>query len=174
MAYKLPTRKKYIRPVQDPTTGQSFTSGSIYNVMTSSEKLSRQRLISKTPAGSDALDNSLAVLHAFDISVVEETKNTVYTLLEGRGLEMQNLEQIEETRDFNPNRLKIEKMSNLKGKKIKLSKVFKQEGVDPINEPDTCKADALKIPPKVISNVIEMTDDFLSFSTIPLQVRTLK
>lgn len=174
MAYKLPTRKRYIRPVQDPTTGQSFTSGSIYNVMTSSEKLSRERLISKTPVGSDALDNSLAVLHAFDISVVEETQNLNYSLVEGDGLDIQNLETLEKTQDFNPNRLRVEKMSKVKGNKIKLSKIFKQSESNPINEPDTCKADALKVPPKVISNVIEMTDDFLSFSSTPIAIRTLK
>jgi len=174
MAYKLPTRKKYIRPVQDPTTGRSFTSGSIYNVMTNSEKLSREGIISKTPAGSDALDSSLAVLHAFDISVVEETQNLDYSLVNGDGLDMQSLETIEKTRDFNPNRLRLEKMSKLKGNKIKLSKIFKQSENNPINEADTCKADALKVPPKKISNVIEMTDDFLNFSPTPIAIRTLK
>ncbi len=167
-------RGKFKLKIQDPKTGDEVANSRIYNVMDNSRKLASKNLISKTPAGSDALDNSLAVLHAFDISVVEETQNLNYSLVEGEGLDMQSLETIEKTRDFNPNRLRLEKMSNLKGKKIKLSKVFKQEGVDPINEPDTCKADALKIPPKVISNVIEMTDDFLNFSTTPLQVRTLK
>lgn len=167
-------RGKFKLKIQDPKTGDEVANSRIYNVMDNSRKLANKRLISKTPTSSDALDNSLAVLHAFDISVVEETQNLDYSLVNGDGLDMQSLETIEKTRDFNPNRLRLEKMSKLKGNKIKLSKIFKQSENNPINEADTCKADALKVPPKKISNVIEMTDDFLNFSPTPIAIRTLK
>ena len=167
-------RGKFKLKVRDPETGKEVTNTAIYNVMDNSRKLANKRLISKTPAGSDALDNSLAVLHAFDISVVEETQNLDYSLVEGDGLDIQSLETIEKTQDFNPNRLRVEKLSKVKGNKIRLSKIFKQSESNPINEPDTCKADALKVPPKSISNVIEMTDDFLNFSSTPITIRTLK
>ena len=112
-------------------------------------------------------------MNAFGISVVEETENVEYTLMNGAGLDQRKLETLQKTADYNPNRPQLKKFKTLKNKRVSLSKNFGQTVDNPIYETDECKVDSLKAETESPSNIIELTNDFIDFSPVPLTTRII-
>jgi hypothetical protein len=166
----LRARKKFIRPLSGLNTKDPISEKTL-NVMQASRNLSDQNKIPATGTDTGAIEGSLAVLGAFGISVVEETEDVSTSILTGNYLDKNKVEQFLKTNDDNPNREQIKKFQQLKSKKISFSKVFNQDTINPINELDTCQPDELKSQTKQLSNVIEITNDFINLSTISLTKR---
>ena len=163
-------RKVFKKRIVNPSTGQPATN-TIYNVIDNSQKLSRQKIISERSNGGDPLEDSLAILSAFGMTVVEETSDVNISLLSNVFLDEGKLEKLTKTQDNNPNRLQNTKFKNLKGAKIPVSDIFNQTEPNPISNLDSCQANEFTAPPKPSLNIIEITDDFIKFSPIPLSMR---
>ena len=171
LAKRLTIAKRFKRSIKVPKTGQKTSNPKIYNVMDNSRRLSEKSIISKGSANSGPLESSLSIMNAFGISVVEETENIEYTLVNGAGLDQRKLETLQKTADYNPNRPQLKKFKTLKNKRVSLSKNFGQTVDNPIYETDECKVDSLKAETESPSNIIELTNDFIDFSSVPLTTR---
>ena len=163
-------RKIFKKRLVNPSTGQAATNP-IYNVIDNSQKLSRQKIIPETSNGGDPLQDSLAILSAFGMTVVEETSDLNISLLSNAFLDEEKLEKLKKTQDDNPNRLQTIKFKNLKGRKVPISEIFNQTKPNPINDLDSCQANEFTNSPKPSPNIIEITDDFIKSSPIPLIMR---
>lgn len=139
--------------------------------MDNSRKLSEQKIISSTTLNAGPVEDSLAVLSAFGISVVEESEEVKTSLLSEKYLQSDKLEKLSKTQDNNPNRPEIKKFKNLKNKKVAASVIFNQTVDNPINDLDSCQTNDMKVKKKPLSNVIEITDDFIKSSPLPLTKR---
>ena len=155
----------YERPITNPTSKEPATPV-IYNVMDNSRRLSEQKFISATAANAGPLQDSLAILSAFGMTVVEETENIETSILSNKFLDESKIQKIQKTQDRNPNRLQTSKFKALKKRKVPVSDIFVQTMNNDINTLDACQANDVttKRPPP--SNVIEITNDFINF--IPL------
>ena len=160
----------YRRTIKNPVTNED-ANDKIYTVMDNSRKLSEQKIITKTSGEGEPLQDSLAILSAFGISVVEEVEETKTSLLSEKYLQSDKLEKLLKTQDNNPNRLQPEKFKNLKNKKVAASVIFNQTVNNPINDLDSCQTNDMKVKKKLLSNVIEITDDFIKSSPLPLTKR---
>ena len=160
----------YERPITNPISNEPVTPV-IYNVMDSSRKLSEQKLISSTAANAGPLEDSLAILSAFGMTVVEETENIETTILSNKFLDESKIQKIQKTEDKNPNRLQTQKFKRLKKRKVPASDIFNQTVNNTINELDACQANDVKAQRLPPSNVIEITNDFINFSSLGLTQR---
>jgi len=160
----------YRRTIKNPVSDKP-ASEIIYNVMNNCRKLSEQKIITKTSGEGDPLQDSLAILSAFGISVVEEVEETKTSLLSEKYLQSDKLEKLSKTQDSNPNRPEIKKFKNLKNKKVAASVIFNQTVDNSINDLDSCQTNDMKVKKKPLSNVIEITDDFIKSSPLPLTKR---
>ena len=97
--------------IKNPATNEQ-ASGKIYNVISNTRTLSEQKIITYDSESSDAVDDSIAVLSAFGVTVVEHTESTETTLLTGNFLDNKKLEKFEKTQDINPNRLQVKKFKS--------------------------------------------------------------
>jgi len=165
---KIPTI--YERPITNPASNEPVTP-IIYNVMDNSRRLSEQKIITKTSGEGDPLQDSLAILSAFGISVVKESEEVKTSLLSEKYLQSGKLEKLSKTQDSNPNRPEIKKFKNLKNKKVAASVIFNQTVDNSINDLDSCQTNDMKVKKKPLSNVIEITDDFIKSSPLPLTKR---
>ena len=95
MALKLGTQFK--RTIKNPTTGQDV-SDTVYTVMENSKKLSEQKIISSTSTNAGPLEDSLAILSALGMTVVEETQEINATILTDKFLDTNKLEKLTNTR----------------------------------------------------------------------------
>jgi uncharacterized membrane protein YcgQ (UPF0703/DUF1980 family) len=168
MALKLGTQFK--RTIKNPTTGQDV-SDTVYTVMENSKKLSEQKIISSTSTNAGPLEDSLAILSALGMTVVEETQEINATILTDKFLDTNKLEKLTKTQDNNPNRLQPKKFKDLKTKKVSAAKLFNQTMNNSINELDSCQANSVRAERSPLSNVIEITNDFINFSPLPLTTR---
>lgn len=160
----------YKRTIKNPVTNEN-ANDKIYTVMDNSRKLSEQKIITKTSGAGEPLQDSLAILSAFGISVVEEVEETKTSLLSEKYLQSDKLEKLTKTQDNNPNRLQPKKFKNLRNKKVAASVIFNQTVNNPINDLDSCQTNDMKVKKKPLSNVIEITDDFIKSSPLPLTKR---
>ena len=160
----------YRRTIKNPVTNED-ANDKIYTVMDNSRKLSEQKIITKTSGAGEPLQDSLAILSAFGISVVEEVKETKTSLLSEKYLQSDKLEKLTKTQDNNPNRLQPKKFKNLRNKKVAASVIFSQTTSNSINDLDSCQTNDMKVKKKPLSNVIEITDDFIKSSPLPLAKR---
>lgn len=167
---RLRPRRAYKRPVNKSSADIPVTS-TIYNVMDNSRRLSDQKIITKTSGDGEPIQDSLAVLSAFGMTVVEEPKSVESSLLSDAFIDSRKLETLQKTQDTNPNRLQQKKFKNLKNKKVPIADVFNQAAPNPINDLDTCQANEYNVSPKPSFNVIEITNDFINFSPLPLSTR---
>ena len=150
--------QRFVRPVKN-TTSEEIVNPTIYNVMDNSRTLSEQKIISSTAPNAGPLEDSLAILSAFGMTVVEETDDIQTSILTNKFLDNSKLEKIQKTRDLNPNRLQIEKFKKLKAKKVSANEIFNQTTNNTINELDACQANDVKTQRPPLSNVIEITND---------------
>ena len=160
----------YKRTIKNPVTNEN-ANDKIYTVMDNSRKLSEQKIITKTSGGGEPLQDSLAILSAFGISVVEEVEETKISLLSKKYLQSDRLEKLTKTQDNNPNRPEIKKFKNLKNKKVAASVIFNQTTNNSINDLDSCQTNDMKVKKKPLSHVIEIADDFIKSSPLPLTKR---
>ena len=149
--------QRFVRPVKN-TTSEEIVNPTIYNVMDNSRTLSEQKIISSTAPNAGPLEDSLAILSAFGMTVVEETDDIQTSILTNKFLDNSKLEKIQKTRDLNPNRLQIEKFKKLKAKKVSANEIFNQTTNNTINELDACQANDVKTQRPPLSNVIEITN----------------
>ena len=139
--------------------------------MDNSRKLSEQKIISATASNAGPLEDSLAILSALGMTVVEETQEINATILTDKFLDTNKLEKLTKTQDNNPNRLQPKKFKDLKTKKVSAAKLFSQTMNNSINELDSCQANSVRAKRGPLSNVIEITNDFINFSPLPLTTR---
>ena len=165
---RIPTRFK--RTIKNPATNKNATD-KVYTVMDSSRKLSEQKIISSTSADAGPLEDSLAILSAFGMTVAEESENIEATILTDKFLDNNKLEKLTKTQDDNPNRPQTKKFKTLKTKKTSASKIFNQTLSNSINELDSQQSSILKAKNKPLSNVIDITNDFINYSPLPLATR---
>jgi hypothetical protein len=158
------------KTIKNPATNKK-ANDKIYTVMENSRKLSEQKIISTTAANAGPLEDSLAILSAFGMTVVEETQEINTTILTDKFLDTNKLEKLTKTQDNNPNRLQPKKFKVLKTKKVSAAKLFNQTMNNSINELDTCQANNVRAERDPLSNVIEITNDFIIFSPVPLTTR---
>ena len=168
MALKLGTQFK--RTIKNPTTGQDV-SDTVYTVMENSKKLSEQKIISSTSTNAGPVEDSLAILSAFGMTVVEESEIINTTILADKFLNNNRLEKLTKTQDNNPNRLQTKKFKKLKTKKIPASKIFNQTLNNSINELDSQQSNSVRGKKATVSNVIDITNDFINYSPLPLATR---
>ena len=159
-------RQKFTRRNINSCTGYEVTNIKINNVMDNTSKLSENKIINKMGEGTNARDDSIAVLNAFGISVSHEVQDMDYTILGDANLDLFQIETLERTADKNPNRLQTEKFNTLNRRKIPASKIFNQKGAEQnkINQLDTCQPVETKSKTRTLPNVIEVTNDFLNSS----------
>lgn len=162
------TRTAFKRPIKNPVSNDPI-SDTIYNVMDNSRKLSELKMIPKTEG--EPLQDSLSVLAAFGITVVQESQGTGTSLLSDSFLDSKKLEKLKPTQDENPNRLQTNKFKRLKNRKVPVSEIFNQTEPNPINDLDTCQTNETRIEDPDFSNVIEIANDFINYSDIPLTKR---
>ena len=162
--------QRFVRPVKN-TTSEEIVNPTIYNVMDNSRTLAEQKIISSTAPNAGPLEDSLAILSAFGMTVVEETDDIQTSILTNKFLDNSKLEKIQKTRDLNPNRLEIKTFEKLKAKKVSANEIFNQTTNNPINESDNCQSNEMKAEKSPPSNVIELTNNFINFSPIPLATR---
>ena len=162
--------QRFVRPVKN-TTSEEIVNPTIYNVMDNSRTLSEQKIISSTASNAGPLEDSLAILSAFGMTVVEETDDIQTSILTNKFLDNSKLEKIQKTQDSNPNRLQIKKFEKLKPKKVSANEIFNQTTNNTINELDDCQPNEMKAEKSPPSNVIELTNSFINFSPIPLATR---
>ena len=105
------------------------------------------------------------------MTVVEETENIETTILSNKFLNENKLQKIQKTQDRNPNRLQTQKFKRLKKRKVAASDIFNQTMNNAINELDVCQANDVKTQRPPPSNVIEITNDFINFSSLGLAQR---
>ncbi|HAI41689.1 MAG TPA: hypothetical protein DCM40_28030 [Maribacter sp.] len=105
------------------------------------------------------------------MTVVEETENIETTILSNKFLDESKIQKIQKTEDKNPNRLQTQKFKRLKKRKVPASDIFNQTVNNTINELDTCQANDVKAQRLPPSNVIEITNDFINFSSLSLTQR---
>lgn len=158
------------RTIKNPVTNED-ANDKIYAVMDNSRKLSEQKIISATASNAGPLEDSLAILSALGMTVVEETQEINTTILTDKFLDTNKLEKLTKTQDNNPNRPEIKKFKNLRNKKVAASVIFKQTTNNSINDLDSCQTNDMKVKKKPLSNVIEITDDFIKSSPLPLTKR---
>tara|TARA_R100001086_G_scaffold247420_2_gene181645 strand:- start:608 stop:1141 length:534 start_codon:yes stop_codon:yes gene_type:complete len=158
------------RTIKNPVTNEN-ANDKIYSVMDNSRKLSEQKIISATASNAGPLEDSLAILSALGMTVIEETQEINTTILTDKFLDTNKLEKLTKTQDNNPNRLQPKKFKDLKTKKVSAAKLFNQTMNNSINELDTCQANNVRAEREPLSNVIEITNDFISFSPVPLITR---
>jgi hypothetical protein len=158
------------KTIKNPATNKK-ANDKIYTVMENSRKLSEQKIISTTATTAGPLEDSLAILSAFGMTVVEETQEVNTTILTDKFLDTNKLEKLTKTQDNNPNRLQPKKFKVLKTKKVSAAKLFNQTMNNSINELDTCQANNVRAERDPLSNVIEITNDFIIFSPVPLTTR---
>ena len=163
-------RTTFKRPIKNPVSDEPI-SDTIYNVMDNSRKLSELKIIPKTSGEGEPLQDSLSVLAAFGITVVKQTQGVDTSLLSDSFLDTKKMEKLKPTQDANPNRLQIKKFKNLRNRKVPVSQIFNQTETNPINDLDSCQLNETRIPEPDFSNVIEITNDFINFSEIPLARR---
>lgn len=164
------SRTSFSRPIKNPVSDTPI-SEPIYNVMDNSRRLSEQKIISATASTAGPLEDSLAILSALGMTVVEETQEINTTILTDKFLDTNKLEKLTKTQDNNPNRLQPKKFKDLKTKKVSAAKLFNQTMNNSINELDSCQANSVRAEREPLSNVIEITNDFISFSPVPLITR---
>ena len=145
--------QRFVRSVKSPTS-EEIVNPTIYNVMDNSRRLSEQKIISSTASNAGPLEDSLAILSAF-----------------GMTLDSSKLEKVEKTQNRNPNRAQIKKFDKLKTKKVSANEIFNQTTNNTINELDNCQPNQMKAEKSPPSNVIELTNNFINFSPIPLAKR---
>ena len=162
--------QRFVRPVKSPTS-EEIVNPTIYNVMDNSRRLSEQKIISSTASNAGPLEDSLAILSAFGMTVVEETDNIQTSILTNKFLDSSKLEKVEKTQNRNPNRAQIKKFDKLKTKKVSANEIFNQTTNNTINELDNCHPNQMKAEKSPPSNVIELTNNFINFSPIPLAKR---
>lgn len=167
---KVVTPTQFKRTIKNPVTNEN-ANDKIYTVMDNSRKLSEQKMISATATNAGPLEDSLAILSAFGMTVVEETQEINTTILTDKFLDTNKLEKLTKTQDNNPNRLQPKKFKDLKTKKVSAAKLFNQTMNNSINELDSCQANSVRAEREPLSNVIEITNDFISFSPVPLITR---
>ncbi len=164
------TRTAFKRPIKNPVSNDPI-SDTIYNVMDNSRKLSELKIIPKTEG--EPLQDSLSVLSAFGITVVQQNQGVDTSLLSDSFLDSKKLEKLKPTQDENPNRLQTNKFKNLKNRKVPVSEIFNQTEPNPINDLDGCQPEETRVPEPDFSNVIEIANDFINFSDVPLAKRMI-
>ena len=162
------TRTAFKRPIKNPLCDDP-TPDTIYNVMDNSRKLSELKIIPKTEG--EPLQDSLSVLAAFGITVVQQNQGVDTSLLSDSFLDTKKLEKLKPTQDENPNRLQTAKFKNLRNKEVPASEIFNQTEPNPINDLDDCQPNETRVPEPDFSNVIEVANDFINFSDVPLAKR---
>jgi hypothetical protein len=162
------TRTPFKRPIKNPVSNEPI-SDKIYNVMDNSRKLSELKIIPKTEG--EPLQDSLSVLAAFGITVVQQNQGVDTSLLSDSFLDTEKLEKLKPTQDNNPNRLQPDKFKNLRNRKVPVSEIFNQTEPSPINDLDSCQPNETTVPQPDFSNVIEVANDFINFSDVPLAKR---
>lgn len=163
----------YERPITNPASKEPVTPV-IYNVMDNSRILSDQKIISATGGSAGPLEDSLAILSAFGMTVVEESENIETTILSNKFLDQSKIQKIEKTQDKNPNRLQTDKFNTIKKRKIPASDIFNQTMNNTLNELDACQANGVTTKRQPPSNVIEITNDFINFMPSSLISRVKK
>lgn len=158
------------RTIKNPATNQNAT-GKIYTVMDNSRKLSQQKVISAPGSNASALQDSLAILSAFGMTVAEQSENINTTILTDKFLDNSKLEKLTKTQDDNPNRPQEKKFEKLKTKKVAASKIFNQALNNPINELDIRQSNYVRSKRVSAPNAIDLTDEFINYSTLPLVTR---
>ena len=158
------------RTIKNPASNQNAT-GKIYTVMDNSKKLSQQKIISAPGSNAGALEDSLAILSAFGMTVVEESENINTTILTDKFLDNSKLEKLTKTQDDNPNRPQTKKFEKLKTKKVAASKIFNQTLNNPINELDSRQSNSIRAKKVYTANIIDLTNDFINYSPLPLATR---
>ena len=136
-----------------------------------SRKLSEQKIISSTSANAGPLEDSLTILSAFGMTIAEESENIEATILTDKFLDNNKLEKLTKTQDDNPNRPQTNKFKTLKTKKTSASKIFNQTLSNSINELDSQQSNSVRAKKTPPSNVIELTNDFINYSPLPLTTR---
>lgn len=168
MALATPT--KFERKLKNPVTNQVACKTNS-NVMKSSMTLSQQKIITTTSADTGPIQDSLAILSVFGVTVAEETEDVETSILTDKFLDVKKLEKLEKTQDKNPNLPQEKKFEKLKTKKIEASKIFNQTVNNTINELDPCQTNDVRAVRTKPSNVIQITNDFINFSSIPIAKR---
>ena len=140
---------------------------SINGLFEKEKLLSNKKIISANADTDGALESSRAILNSLGISAISENQDANYSITNGEGLNLKNLETLSKTQDNNPNRIQENKFAKLKTKKIKSSDIYQVEVTNRIFEPDDCMPISARARPKREINTIILTERLLGSIVTP-------